>query len=148
MHLCSPSCVSHRSTAVTTHVRALRPPPNASVHTPFLRTTHCCSCDTHPHPHTSHSSPRSTPASGLPAPEQPPFLSTRPGPWSKPTHLPSSSPLVLYAKGNLIKDSLEPCSGFNKDSPCQLIYLNALSPVSGTVWENLGGVSLLEEVCH
>jgi hypothetical protein len=30
----------------------------------------------------------------------------------------------------------------------ELIYLNTCSPVAGTVWEGLGGVALLEEVCH
>jgi hypothetical protein len=28
-----------------------------------------------------------------------------------------------------------------------LIYLNAWSPVGGTVWEGLGDVALFEEIC-
>lgn len=33
-------------------------------------------------------------------------------------------------------------------APIGLIYLNALPPVAGTIWEPLGGVGLLEKVCH
>ena len=36
----------------------------------------------------------------------------------------------------------------NENGPCGLIYLNTQSPVSGTVWEGLGAVALLEEVSH
>jgi hypothetical protein len=35
------------------------------------------------------------------------------------------------------------CNGSHR-----LIYLNTCPPVGGTVWEGLGGVALLEEVCH
>ena len=30
----------------------------------------------------------------------------------------------------------------------RFIYLNAWSPVHGTIWEGLGGVAFLEDVCH
>lgn len=36
----------------------------------------------------------------------------------------------------------------NEKGPCRLIYLDALSPVGGNVWEELRGVALLEEVCY
>ena len=36
----------------------------------------------------------------------------------------------------------------NENDPCSLIYLNAWLPVGRTIWEGLGGVALLEEVCH
>lgn len=32
-------------------------------------------------------------------------------------------------------------------APTRLIRLNIWSPVNGTIWEGLGGVALLEEVC-
>lgn len=44
--------------------------------------------------------------------------------------------------------TLGQCSGLNKNGPQRLMYLNTWSPVSGSVWEGLGGGSLLEEVCH
>lgn len=47
---------------------------------------------------------------------------------------------IHYANSN--------CGGLNENDPHQLIYLNACSPVSGTAWEGLGGVVLLEKVCH
>ena len=40
------------------------------------------------------------------------------------------------------------CGCLNENSPHGLIYFNALIPVSGTVWKGLGGVALLEEMCH
>lgn len=40
------------------------------------------------------------------------------------------------------------CGGWNGNGPHRLLYLNALPPVAGTVWEPLGGVGLLEEMCH
>lgn len=38
--------------------------------------------------------------------------------------------------------------GLNENGPYRLIYLNVWFLVSGTVWEGLGGVTLLEVVCH
>jgi hypothetical protein len=40
------------------------------------------------------------------------------------------------------------CGGFNENGSHRLICLKAGSPGSGTVWEGLGGVASLEEVCH
>ena len=36
----------------------------------------------------------------------------------------------------------------NENGSHRLIYLNVWSPVGGPVWEGLGGVALLKEVCH
>ena len=36
----------------------------------------------------------------------------------------------------------------NENGPDRLIDLNTWSPVGRALWEALGGVSLLEEVCH
>ena len=33
-------------------------------------------------------------------------------------------------------------------APHRLVYLNAWFPAGRTVWEGLGGVALLKEVCH
>lgn len=38
-------------------------------------------------------------------------------------------------------------SGLIKKAP-RLLCLNVWFPVSGIVWEGVGGVALLEEVCH
>jgi hypothetical protein len=47
------------------------------------------------------------------------------------------------------RSSQQTChSGLKKNAPYRLMYLNTWSPVSATVWEGLGGVALLEEVCH
>ena len=46
------------------------------------------------------------------------------------------------------KSGQDTCGGLNENGPCRFIYLNAWFPVDGTVWEGLGGVALLEEVCH
>lgn len=35
----------------------------------------------------------------------------------------------------------------NGNGPCRFIYLNAQSPVGRAIWERLGVVDLLEEVC-
>jgi hypothetical protein len=35
--------------------------------------------------------------------------------------------------------------GLNENGPDKLVYLNTWSPVGRTVWEELGGMSLLEE---
>ena len=40
------------------------------------------------------------------------------------------------------------CGGSNEKWPPKLICLNTWASVSGTVWEGLGGVALLEEVHH
>ena len=40
------------------------------------------------------------------------------------------------------------CDGLNENGPHRLIYLNAWLRVGRTVWEGIGGVALLEEVCH
>jgi hypothetical protein len=40
------------------------------------------------------------------------------------------------------------CGGLSEDASLKFICLNAWASVSGTVWEGLGGVALLEEVCH
>lgn len=37
---------------------------------------------------------------------------------------------------------------FEWEWPCRRIHLNAWSPVCETVWEGLGGIGLLGEVCH
>jgi hypothetical protein len=41
------------------------------------------------------------------------------------------------------------CVALGENGPCRLThsYLNAYSTAT-TVWERLGGISLLEEVCH
>lgn len=36
----------------------------------------------------------------------------------------------------------------SENVPCGLIDLNACFPVGGTVWEGLGGIALLDDVCH
>ena len=38
--------------------------------------------------------------------------------------------------------------GVNENDPHNLMYLSAWVPISGTVWEGLGGVALWEELCH
>ena len=38
--------------------------------------------------------------------------------------------------------------GLNENDPHRLIYLNAWSPVGGTIWKGLGGVALLEKMCQ
>ena len=43
---------------------------------------------------------------------------------------------------------LRRCGGLNENCPQRLMYLNTWSPVGGNIWEGLGGVVLLEEVCH
>jgi hypothetical protein len=40
------------------------------------------------------------------------------------------------------------CGGFDETGPARLICVKAWSIVGGTVWEGLGAVALLEEVCH
>jgi hypothetical protein len=40
------------------------------------------------------------------------------------------------------------CGGLNENGLHRLIFLNIWSPVSGTVWECLGGLTLLVDVCH
>lgn len=40
------------------------------------------------------------------------------------------------------------CGGLNGNDPYRLIHLDPLSPISGTTWEGLGGVALLEYMCH
>lgn len=40
------------------------------------------------------------------------------------------------------------CSGLNYKCPLRLESLNTWSPISGSVWGDLGRVSLLEEICH
>lgn len=37
---------------------------------------------------------------------------------------------------------------WNENGPHRLIVLGVLSPASGTTWEGLEGVVLLEKVCH
>lgn len=39
------------------------------------------------------------------------------------------------------------CVGLTENDPSRLIYLNALSSVSGIVWEGLGGLTFLDKVC-
>jgi hypothetical protein len=39
------------------------------------------------------------------------------------------------------------CGGLNENDP-ELSLFEYLAPVSGTVWEGLGKVALLEELCH
>ena len=39
-------------------------------------------------------------------------------------------------------------AGLDVKSPCRFKYLNVWCPVGGTVWKGLGGMTLLEEVCH
>jgi hypothetical protein len=41
-----------------------------------------------------------------------------------------------------------PCGGLNESDPNVCIYLRTSFPVGGTVWEGLGGVISLKEVCH
>jgi hypothetical protein len=38
--------------------------------------------------------------------------------------------------------------GLNENGPYMLSYLNSWSSVGWTIWEGLGGMALLEEVCH
>jgi len=40
------------------------------------------------------------------------------------------------------------CRGLDGNGPQRLMCVNTWSPVGKTVWEGLGGVALLEEVCH
>ena len=40
------------------------------------------------------------------------------------------------------------CGGLNENAPHRLICLNTWSLIGGTICERLGGVSLLEQVCH
>ena len=40
------------------------------------------------------------------------------------------------------------CEGLHENDPQRLMVLTAWSPFGGTVWDGLGGVALLEEVCH
>ena len=40
------------------------------------------------------------------------------------------------------------CGGYNEKVFHWLTELTAWSPAGGTVWEGLGGMALLEEVCH
>lgn len=39
-------------------------------------------------------------------------------------------------------------SGLNKNDPHRFICLNTWSPVAGTIWKGLGGVALMEQICH
>jgi len=39
---------------------------------------------------------------------------------------------------------LDSCSDLKENVPLRLIYLNTSAPSSGTVWEGLGGVALLD----
>lgn len=39
------------------------------------------------------------------------------------------------------------CSGLSEKGTHRLIYLNTWSPVGRSVWEGLGHIALLEEVC-
>ena len=41
----------------------------------------------------------------------------------------------------------EECGGLNKKGPFRLMF-ECLIPRGGTIWEELGGVALLEDVCH
>jgi hypothetical protein len=59
-----------------------------------------------------------------------------------------SPPEVAMIKTKQNKPNQPGCGGFNEHGPHRLICLNAWSPVSGTVWEGLRGVALLEEMCH
>ena len=40
------------------------------------------------------------------------------------------------------------CGSLNENGPHRLVYLSAWSIVGRTVLEGLGGVALLEKVCH
>lgn len=40
------------------------------------------------------------------------------------------------------------CGALNENAPHRLMCLNTWYPVSRTVWEGLGGVALLKEMCH
>ena len=40
------------------------------------------------------------------------------------------------------------CDSLNENGPQRLLSLNTWPPVGGTVWEGLGHVALLEEVCQ
>lgn len=40
------------------------------------------------------------------------------------------------------------CDALNENGSHRLKYFKAWSPVSGIVWEGLGGLALWEEVCH
>lgn len=47
------------------------------------------------------------------------------------------------------KGQLECSCGLSENGPLRFIHLSIWSLVDeGTVWEGLGGVALLEEVCH
>lgn len=41
----------------------------------------------------------------------------------------------------------EECGGLNDKGPFRLTF-ECLIPHGGTLWEDLGGVALLEDVCH
>ena len=55
---------------------------------------------------------------------------------------------MFPGKVNICLVSLSDCCGLNENELYRLICLNAWSPVSGTGWEGLRSVTLLEEVCH
>lgn len=38
--------------------------------------------------------------------------------------------------------------GLNENAPHRLRFLNTQSPIGDTVWDSLGGVALLKDVCH
>lgn len=40
------------------------------------------------------------------------------------------------------------CGGLNENVPKRLKCMNAWVPGDGPIWEKLGGVALLEEICH
>lgn len=40
------------------------------------------------------------------------------------------------------------CSGLNVNGLHKPVRLNTWSPVDGIAWEELGGITLLEEVCY
>ena len=40
------------------------------------------------------------------------------------------------------------CGDLSENGPHRLVRLNAWSLVGGTVWKGLGGVALLEDLCH
>ena len=40
------------------------------------------------------------------------------------------------------------CGGLNENDPYMLIYLKTPYPMDGAIWGGLGGVALLEKVCH
>jgi hypothetical protein len=51
-------------------------------------------------------------------------------------------------KEEFLSHSVWLCGALKETGLHRLIYLNACSAVGRTVWEGLGGVALLEEVCH